>query len=31
VHGPVSRMALSRALTFVPRLQEAAAELTATF
>jgi DNA-binding IclR family transcriptional regulator len=31
VHGPVSRMALSHALSFVPRLREAAGELTTTF
>jgi IclR family transcriptional regulator, acetate operon repressor len=31
VHGPVSRMTLSRGLTFVPRLQEAAAALADTF
>lgn len=31
VHGPVSRMSLARALTFVPRLREAASELSATF
>lgn len=30
VHAPVSRMALARALTFVPRLK-AAAELSAAF
>ncbi|ASW02940.1 IclR family transcriptional regulator [Paraburkholderia aromaticivorans] len=31
VHAPVSRAPLSRALEFVPRLQEAARELAATF
>jgi IclR family transcriptional regulator, acetate operon repressor len=31
VHAPVSRMPLSRALEFVPRLQEAARELARTF
>ncbi|MFB9122159.1 IclR family transcriptional regulator [Paraburkholderia dipogonis] len=31
VHAPVSRAPLSRALEFVPRLQEAAKELAATF
>lgn len=31
VHAPVSRMTLERALTFVPRLQDAAREMAATF
>jgi DNA-binding IclR family transcriptional regulator len=31
VHAPVSRAPLSRALEFVPRLQDAAKELAKTF